>query len=315
MRTWCRVLGIAGLAVAFSAQAWVTTYPIRPLYQTYHQGYTDRFYTTSKSDRDSAISFYGYQDHGVVAFVESGPVRSPAAKPFNRYFVGWPLLEHFYTISAAEQAAVLSYGYVYEGVEGYLHESQVTGTTPLFRLANFDGSTSSLEHVYTTDARTRDILAVTGWQYDGVAGHVWPVPAPSTWASVTFDTAPYEPSCGITSYNCPRASDDAYIYIPSVWESDFRLDGECSGTVTVYRDNQVIAVIDERGWSHGTVPPGTLSSTWGCYSTLPVQAFGGTAGYRLIRLEFTGYTAYLTNKNQWITRAPSTYENYRYFYP
>ena len=146
-----------------------------PLYQVYTSGYTDHFYTTSPSQRDTAIS-YGYVDQGIACYVE--PTQLAGTLPFWRFFAA-SVSNHFYTTSASEYSFVVSHGFSYEGVEGYLYSGQAAGTVPLHRLSWWNWTTGDLDHYYTTSDTAKNALLGQGWTYDGVGGYVWP-PVPPT---------------------------------------------------------------------------------------------------------------------------------------
>ncbi len=142
-----------------------------PLYQLYNYQYQDWFYTTNPNERLVAMQYYGYSDQGVTARVE--PSQEGGAAPFWRFYKGPPQTDHFYTTSQSEYDYVIPYGWVYEGVEGYLYTYQVEGTTPLYRYSHWDGATSDLMHFYTVYDWYYSYLVGSGWGYDGVAGYVY----------------------------------------------------------------------------------------------------------------------------------------------
>lgn len=268
-------------------------YPLVPLYQTYNPSATDYFYTTNETAYKTVVS-WGWADQGIAAFVAPGNgwANLPDMKPFYRFYKGAPQYEHFYTISEAQKAAVVSWGWKAEGNEGYIFEappdgSPPQGTTPFYRLSKFDGSNSDLVHFYTTDAATKATLAGQGWNDEGAAGYVWAVPATAGVGTVHFRYG---------SSGSGRASDSAYITIPGWKSNDFSpYFGSCAGTVWVYRDGALISVI--ANWSYGTLP-GSLSSV-GCYSTGPISAFGGTSGYHVIQFVYSGSFGATQNGINW----------------
>src|SRR6266498_3040896 len=78
---------------------------------------------------------------------------------------------HFYTTSVAERDnAIANYGYTSEGTACYVFDSQVSGSTPLYRLLN----PSNGDHFYTTSATERDIaIASYGYSSEGTACYVF----------------------------------------------------------------------------------------------------------------------------------------------
>jgi hypothetical protein len=145
-----------------------------PLYQLYHAGSTDHFYTTKTSDRDFAKSL-GFADQGIAAYVE--PTQVAGTLPFWRFYSGGQT-DHFYTTSSSEYYYVVANGFTFEGNEGYLYGSAVAGTVPLYRLSWWNPSNNDLDHYYTTSDSTRASMTSQGWTYDRVAGYVWPASAP-----------------------------------------------------------------------------------------------------------------------------------------
>ena len=92
----------------------------------------DHFYTTSETERDSAISEYGYSYENIAAYVHPTPV--VGSGPLYR-LVSHESGEHFYTASEAERdEAVTNLGYQIEEVTAFVHRAQAEGTVPLFRL-------------------------------------------------------------------------------------------------------------------------------------------------------------------------------------
>ena len=78
---------------------------------------------------------------------------------------------HFYTISATERdSATPGGGYRPEGIACYVFDSQVAGTTPLYRLYRSQNDA----HFYTTSAAERDhAIANDGFQSEGSACYVF----------------------------------------------------------------------------------------------------------------------------------------------
>jgi Repeat of unknown function (DUF5648) len=138
----------------------------QPMYWTRNSTYTDNFYTTSVSDRNTSLSI-GYSNRGVPF---SMPARARfGSASFYRYYKGAPQFEHFYTYSTPEWQYVEQNGYTYEGIEGFVFKEFKPGTIALRRYALFNGATGDLQHYYTI---TRNDPAASGWGSDGIVGYV-----------------------------------------------------------------------------------------------------------------------------------------------
>ena len=253
--------------LAFQAAAVEHAYAHQRLYRTYNSAVTDNFYTISLDQRNLAINQHGYQDMGYVAYITS--VNLGMAAPFYRFFKGAPQIEHFYTVSDYESSLVQSWGWIFEGNEGYLYTQQERNTSPLYRLAKFDHWTGDLQHAYTTSNEEMSSYISQGWGYDGPAGYVFAPPSPyaSPNPSVHFVTSP---SCfGSGCYQ-------GYISVPAY--STGMYTGLCGGTVIATQLGNMVEYNNFRFQSH---PYGGLNK--GCFAPARLQ-LGTTL------LEFSGYT-------------------------
>jgi hypothetical protein len=136
-----------------------------PLYRLYN-GW-EHFYTTSGSERDSAIQIAGYWSEGIACYVFASPLEGTI--PFYRLYKNG--CDHFYTTSASEIDSATRVGYGYEGIACYVFASPVERTVPLYRLFN------GWEHFYTTSASERDSATRVGYGYEGLACYVFASPA------------------------------------------------------------------------------------------------------------------------------------------
>lgn len=137
----------------------------QPMYRAHHLTYTDNFYTTSISDRNIALSI-GYIDGGVPF---SMPMQARFnSRPFYRLFKGAPQLVHFYTASDWERNWTMQQGYEYEGIEGFVFNTQKPGTLPLHIFTYYNGSTGDLQHYYTLSLNDPE---TAGFDYEGIAGY------------------------------------------------------------------------------------------------------------------------------------------------
>jgi M6 family metalloprotease-like protein len=113
----------------------------------------------------------------IAAISASGPVMtfstSAGASELHRYWND-TAGDHFYTTSWAELGSG-NYGWVYEGVQCYVHAAPEAGTVPLHRYWNGDIA----DHFYTTDFGELG-SGNYGWLYEGVQCYVYPSPTTDT---------------------------------------------------------------------------------------------------------------------------------------
>jgi len=168
----------------------------------YRLQYGDRhFYTTSTSERDSAVSKYRFVNEGIAFYVDTSSAQVYRLDNANGSYLyttnlqeamslantnGWvlqgmladspgqtlPVLRflnllnhrHFYTISLYEAARITNKGWLYETIA---FNANTTTGLPVYRLLSYD------KHFYTTNVDERD-LAVNkfGYLYEGVAFYV-----------------------------------------------------------------------------------------------------------------------------------------------
>lgn len=89
----------------------------KPLYFLLKRSTNDYFYTTSASERENAIYNLGYANHGVKGFVfrDTTCGGSPLYRMYNSR-----RQTHFYTVSLLERNVARRWGWVDEGVIGYI---------------------------------------------------------------------------------------------------------------------------------------------------------------------------------------------------
>jgi hypothetical protein len=113
-------------------------------------GYTDNFYTTSESSINLALT-YGFINKRIAfRMPEQYWGYLTTQRPFERFFIGAPQVEHFYSTSEADSTFVRNFGYSAEGVEGWVFNTQKVGTVPIHRYSRFYPANSDLEHYYST---------------------------------------------------------------------------------------------------------------------------------------------------------------------
>ncbi|PPQ82738.1 hypothetical protein CVT26_000638 [Gymnopilus dilepis] len=70
-------------------------------------------------------------------------------------------------------------GFTIQGIIGYVYETQVCGSVPLF-VAFQEAAT---DRYYTTSALEHTSLVANGWVDEGIAAFVLPIPADGAWSS------------------------------------------------------------------------------------------------------------------------------------
>ncbi|MFY0567481.1 hypothetical protein ACN28E_27160 [Archangium lansingense] len=177
--------------------------PLRALKYVYSAESNDYFYSINPQDIESAIYIHGYDDLpgliGTVGYVEA--TQQTNTLPLRRFYKFVPETDHFYTISSDEANLVLSWGWVDEGIEGYLWNSQVPGTVPVYRLNKWNPSTDDQVHYFATSSGDIQQKLSQGYSNDGVAGYIY--------TQVTPNLAPVITGGRILGRRCtaPRPSD------------------------------------------------------------------------------------------------------------
>ncbi|KAH6901583.1 hypothetical protein BKA70DRAFT_1435962 [Coprinopsis sp. MPI-PUGE-AT-0042] len=117
-----------------------------------------------------------------------------------------PRGDHFYTINSTEHSnAIRVFGYLDQGLTGYLFPSAQPHAVPLYRLFS-DGD---FDHFYTTDLVERDrAISVFRYVSEGVAGYIYP-----------------DAECGgLPLFRVYQQSLTDHIYTMSQTERDFSVD-------------------------------------------------------------------------------------------
>jgi hypothetical protein len=167
-RTSSIASGLFGILLSCFARADVV-----PMYQLYHGGVTDFFYTISPSQKAAALG-YGYADRGTPFYVNT--VRIPGAASWQRFYKGPPQNEHFYTWTQADVDVVTANGWLFEGIEGNVMTAAGQGVVALHRFNKWNPAISDLQHYYTTNYQDSLQPWMSGWGYDGIVGYVWTAP-------------------------------------------------------------------------------------------------------------------------------------------
>jgi kumamolisin len=132
-------------------------------------GLGDHFYTATTSERDAAISQYGYLSSGIAGYAAAAPATIPLYRLDGDH--------HFYTTSLTERdAAIRDYGFRSQGIACYVFPNPTDSATPLFRLANFANG----DHFFTTSTDERDAaIRDYGYQSEDIACYVYSAPTGS----------------------------------------------------------------------------------------------------------------------------------------
>jgi hypothetical protein len=124
------------------------------LYRFFRPDTGTHFYSASESERNSVIRDRIYQYEGPVGFVLTRSSTVPGTQALHRFFqpgIG----THFYTSTAAERDAVLTYPqYRIEGVAARVLTTAGAGRAPVYRF--FRPGTGT--HLYTSSAAERDAV-------------------------------------------------------------------------------------------------------------------------------------------------------------
>jgi GNAT superfamily N-acetyltransferase len=141
------------------------------LYRFFRPDTGTHFYSTSVGERDSVIRSWVYRYEGPVGFVLTRSSTVPGARPLHR-FLQPSTGTHFYTSTAAEHDAVLTYPqYRGEGVAAQVLSTAGAGRAPVYRF--FRPGTGT--HLYTSSTAERDaVLEMPEYVYEGTAFYLRP---------------------------------------------------------------------------------------------------------------------------------------------
>jgi kumamolisin len=233
-------------------------------------GLGDHFYTATTSERDAAISQYGYLSNGVAGYAAAAPVTVPLYRLVSDH--------HFYTTVLTERdAAIRDYGFRSEGIACYVFANPTDSATPLFRLANFANG----DHFFTTSADERDAaIRDYGYQSEGVACYVYSAPTGSAnpmFRLVNGATADH-------FYTNSTTERDAAIAQYGYQSESIAFYADTSaGTVPLYRltnsHHWYTTSLAER--DHAIATSGQHSEDVACF-VWPLQVAGTNAFYRLL---------------------------------
>jgi len=144
-----------------------------PVYRFWNANAHDHFYTTNANETGPHA---GYASEGQAFHLST--VGYPGFVPVYRYYLA-AHNDHFYTTNASEigvtqHGQVGNFGYVCEGLLGYIAQNQVPGSVPVYRYNH----AANHDHFFTTNAGE---IGVTGqgqtgnhgYQCEGVLGYAF----------------------------------------------------------------------------------------------------------------------------------------------
>jgi hypothetical protein len=169
--------------------------------------------TSTNTERDAAISRYGFRLEG-VAFYGVDPVTN-ASSALPVYRVSSKNGGYIYTISAQEANKLASEGYRIEGVAFYAQENPGNAIVATYRLAHPNGI-----YLFTTSAAEKDVAARSyGYRIEGVG---------------------FKAMTGMNAYNLPLyrlAGSSGYILTNSINERNYAVSiGYRDEGITMYTD-------------------------------------------------------------------------------
>jgi hypothetical protein len=143
-----------------------------PIHRFYHGGASDHFYSTNIGEGGP----HGYASEGVG--FQLAAQQTPGLVPVYRYWKS-DFKDHFYTTNAGEIGVVTQgmsgkFGYVCEGILGYISPNSIPGTIPVYRYWN----ESVHDHFYTTNASeigtvVNGAVGKNGYACEGVLGYAY----------------------------------------------------------------------------------------------------------------------------------------------
>ncbi|KAJ6535524.1 hypothetical protein B0H19DRAFT_963544 [Mycena capillaripes] len=168
-----------------------------PVYRDFNDNIGDHFYTTNSSEYSSANGG-GYFGEGPRFAVF--PTAQASTVQLIRLWNGG-VGDHFFTTDTGEASnAAASGGYVREDLAPmFIYPTQVCASVPLYRSYSADKT----DHFYSTSATERD--GMTGYNFEGIAGYVLAVAAPSSSASSGANATPGGPASNSGSAPCVKS--------------------------------------------------------------------------------------------------------------
>lgn len=102
-----------------------------PIYKLWNSTTSDHYYTTSTSNRDTAISDAGYSFQNIAGYLYQYP--EPGAIPLIQLWSG-NRNDHAYAAGNTEASALEAVGYTRQGIIGYMPPGPGPGIAPFYRM-------------------------------------------------------------------------------------------------------------------------------------------------------------------------------------
>jgi len=162
---------------------------LKPLLRYWNNTTRRHFYTSLWDEMGGGSGEWIYEQYEGYVAVDSN-CYAAGAVPFYRLW-HWDRRKHFYTASESERDyAIQQYGFVLEGVSGYLlpQPNDALHTIPLYRCY----SASQDDHFYTTDWSAVEAAQGYGYLYESIAGYIFSPEAlvPHVPVDAGFDGSP-----------------------------------------------------------------------------------------------------------------------------
>lgn len=169
-----------------------------PLYRMWNYATGDHFYTADSKEYNNAVSF-NYVKEGIVGYVY--PSTGNAQNDWSKYGgkdIGTPLYrlcngkDHFYTTSFSEAESSKAYGYVLEGITGYIDSIDSNKYQRIIRSNDLENQDSSYYLWHTIPERSAVPEYKTPWGIRFVSNRADYSNAPTYFA----DNSAWRPSGG-----------------------------------------------------------------------------------------------------------------------
>ncbi|HUP30920.1 MAG TPA: PQQ-dependent sugar dehydrogenase [Usitatibacter sp.] len=140
-------------------------------YRLYNPATQEHLYTTDANENATLPACCGWQAEGASSRVLAGAGSAGGvdATPYYRLYHPSSHVHHW-TTDPNEYNVLPGFGWMQEGIDGYVFPRVASGTVPLYRLY----LPGNGQHLWTTDANERHVQQQGGWLDEGIAGYVLP---------------------------------------------------------------------------------------------------------------------------------------------